>query len=268
MKKKLIILGCLVAAVAVVLIVANVITENNVEITINREVITIEAGETLSTDASYYINSTDKVLRNAKVDISGVKTNVVTKDDKGYIAEVTYKDKVFDVFVKVVDTTPPVISVENNTITIGVNTTFKLHELPIVIEDISPTQSMLSNGMEAMHYDKIGEYKDTITVIDDSGNSSSLDIKIIVADLNPPVISGIKSFTIYQGGSINPRAGVTATDIEDGDITSKIQISGYNVHQIGTQTITYTVSDDYGNVTTESAKLTVLKIPETSAAKR
>ncbi len=265
MKKKLIILGCLVAVVAVALIVANVIAENNVEITVNQQEITIEAGDTLSTDASYYINSTDKVLRNAKVDISGVKTDVVGEK---YIVEVTYKSRVFDIFVNVVDTTAPVISVENNTITIGVNTTFKLHELPIDIEDISPTQSMLSNGMEAMHYDKIGEYKDTITVVDKFGNSSSLDIKIIVADLNPPVISGIKSFTIYQGGSINPRAGVTATDIEDGDITSKIQISGYNVNQIGTQTITYTVSDDYGNVTTESTKLTVLKIPETSAGKR
>lgn len=265
MKKKLIILGCIIVAAVVVFFVAGIIADKNVEITVNRERITIEAGSELSTSPGYYINSTEKVLKNAKVDISGVNVNVVRD---GYIVEVTYKNRVFDIFVDVVDTTPPVISVENNTITIGVNTTFKLHELPIKIEDISPTQSMLKNNMEAMHYDTVGEYEDTVTVIDAKGNKSSLDIKIIVADLNPPVISGIHDFTIYQGGAVNPRAGVTATDIEDGDITDKIQISPYNVGQIGTQTITYTVSDDYGNVTTENAKLTVLKIPETTAARR
>lgn len=262
MKRKLIIFGVVVAIAVAAFIIIDAINEANVEIVQTRERITIEAGEQLSTSASAYINSTSKVLMNATVDVSGVKTDVVGKD---YILEVRYKNRIFDVFVDVVDTTAPVISVENNKITIPVNTTFKLHELPIKIEDISPTQAHLSNGTEAMHYDKLGTYKDTVTVIDRYENSSSLDIEIEVIDINPPVISGVRDYTVYQGTPVNARAGVKATDIEDGDLTDKMEVTGYNVNQLGKQYITYTVKDVYGNETKATATLTVLKIPETTA---
>lgn len=262
MKKKLIILGVIAVILTAAFLVWDYIADANVEITIIRERIQIEAGESLGTEAERYIQSTERVKKNAKVDISGVKTNEVGN----YVMEVTYKGRVFDIFVDVVDTTPPKISVENNALTIGVNTTFKLHELPIEIKDISRTSSTLENGKESMHYDQVGDYKDTITVTDEYGNSASLEISIKVADLNPPQISGVQPvFTVYEGTQIAPLSGVTATDIEDGDITDRIQISEYSVWRVGTQTIEYTVSDAYGNVTTAASRLNVLKIPETTA---
>ncbi len=262
MKKKLIIFGCIAVVAVLAIVIMNYFEDQNVEIKQVRTEIEMEAGSELDMDVYSYISSTDKVMKAAKIDASGVKTDTVGK----YIMTVSYKDRVFDVFVNVIDTTPPVIKVENNSLLIGVNTTFKLHELPIDIDDLSRTAATLSNGKEAMHYDVVGDYKDTITVTDEYGNSSSQEISIKVADLNPPVISGNRNFQVYEGTPINPMAGVTAKDIEDGDITSKIQVSEYNVRKIGTQTITYTVSDDYGNVTTVTSTLRVLKIPETSTA--
>lgn len=265
MKKKLIIFGVVAVVIIAAFLIMDAVSDANVEITQTRDRITIEAGEELSTSPSAYINSTSKVLSKATVDISGVKTDVVGQD---YILVVKYKNRFFDVLVDVEDTTAPVISVENNKLTIPVNTTFKLHELPIKIEDVSPTQSYLSNGTEAMHYDKLGTYKDTVTVIDRYENSSSLEIEIEVIDINPPVINGVKNYTVYQGTPVNARAGVTATDIEDGDLTAVMEVSGYNVNQLGTQYITYKVKDVYGNETTATATLTVLKIPETTAVRR
>ncbi len=41
-----------------------------------------------------------------------------------------------------------------------------------------------------------------------------------------PVISGTSDITIKVGDSFDPKAGITASDIEDEDLTSKITVSG------------------------------------------
>lgn len=265
MKKKLIIFAVIAAALIAIFVIVDTINESNVDIKVISERITVEAGTQLSTYASDYIHSTSKVMSNCTVDLSGVKTDVV---GTGYILEIRYKKRIFDIFVDVVDTTAPKISVENNKLTIPVNETLKMHELPVKIEDVSATEYTFSNGTEAIHFDKLGTYKDTITVTDHSKNTASLDIEIEVIDIHPPVINGVKNYTVYQGTPVDARAGVTATDIEDGDLTAQMEVSGYNVNQLGTQTITYKVKDVYGNETTATATLTVLKIPETTAARR
>lgn len=76
---------------------------------------------------------------------------------------------------------------------------------------------------------------------------------------NKPVINA-KNIEIYVGEKLNPLKGVTASDKEDGDLTSKIEIVKNNVdtYKVGKYSITYSVKDSDGNKTEKSVKVTVL----------
>ena len=57
--------------------------------------------------------------------------------------------------------------------------------------------------------------------------------------------------------------GVTAKDAEDGDITSKVKVSGkVNFNKAGKYTITYTVTDNDGNKTEETRTIAVVNMDD------
>lgn len=78
----------------------------------------------------------------------------------------------------------------------------------------------------------------------------------------PPVITiENENPTISQGEAWNPMEGVKANDPEEGDITSKVKYSGFELEDVnyqGEYTITYTVEDSEGLTDTKYRKLTVL----------
>ena len=73
-----------------------------------------------------------------------------------------------------------------------------------------------------------------------------------------PVIQATDK-TIEVGDEFNPRADVTATDEEDGDITDKIEIlkNDVNVNEPGIYDVTYKVTDSEGASYTTTIKVTV-----------
>lgn len=79
-------------------------------------------------------------------------------------------------------------------------------------------------------------------------------------DTEKPVITlkGNSEITLNQGDKYNDE-GASATDNVDGDITSKIKVSGkVDITKSGTYTITYTVTDKAGNRTEVTRKVTVV----------
>ncbi|MDU5262822.1 MAG: DUF5011 domain-containing protein, partial [Clostridium celatum] len=73
-----------------------------------------------------------------------------------------------------------------------------------------------------------------------------------------PVISGAEDTTIEFGSEFDKYAGVTATDTEDKDITSKIVVTGeVDVNVAGVYELKYSVTDLDGNTTTVIRKVTV-----------
>ena len=91
-------------------------------------------------------------------------------------------------------------------------------------------------------------------------NSSTTDSNTTSTDTTPPVISitGSASITITEGDTYND-AGATATDDVSGDLTSSIVTTNpVDTSTPGTYTVTYTVTDAAGNITSIGRIVTVL----------
>ena len=73
-----------------------------------------------------------------------------------------------------------------------------------------------------------------------------------------PVISGANNITINLGDKFNALSGVTATDKEDGDLTSAIKVEGtVDTSKAGEYTLTYSVKDSSGKETIVTRVVTV-----------
>ena len=106
------------------------------------------------------------------------------------------------------------------------------------------------------------------TVQDSSGNETKVERVIKYTDPTPPEITlnGDSEITI-QAGTAYDEPGYTAKDNVDGDITDKVQVEGtVNHNRAGTYTITYSVTDSYGNTTTvtRTVKVKAASQPDTN----
>ena len=104
-----------------------------------------------------------------------------------------------------------------------------------------------------------GTYTLTYTVVDSSGNIGEIKRTVQIADLKKPVISLNGDLKTYiKVGTTYTDPGFSASDNMDGDITSKVAVSGgVDTSKMGINTITYSVSDSYGNATTATRKIYV-----------
>lgn len=104
------------------------------------------------------------------------------------------------------------------------------------------------------------------TVKDSSGNETRVERVIKYTDPIAPEITltGDSEITL-QAGSSYKEPGYTAKDNVDGDITDKVQVEGsVNANRAGTYTITYSVTDSYGNTTkvTRTVKVKAASQPD------
>ncbi|MBO5478900.1 MAG: polysaccharide deacetylase family protein [Clostridia bacterium] len=103
------------------------------------------------------------------------------------------------------------------------------------------------------------EYNIIYTVEDNSGNKATKIRKVYIVDDVPPVITlnGNESMQILLNSTYKEK-GATAIDEKDGDLTSKIEITGsVNTSKEGTYAITYKVADNSNNETTKTRKVVV-----------
>lgn len=79
--------------------------------------------------------------------------------------------------------------------------------------------------------------------------------------VNKPVINGVKDITIVRGEPFRPLEGISAYDVEDGDLTEEIQYSGnVNPNIVGEYWDEFTVTDSDGNTTSARRKVTVILV--------
>ena len=250
--------------------------------------ITIELGNEDAIKVSDFMDLSKDELKSAKLNTKDVNFF----KEGNYKATISYKDKDYDIKVKVKDTVAPKITVSDN---IVVQTNNPLHMSDIITnvtelsgnidasfkdkpksestdstEKTDSTEStegsatgvIAVGGCNLKHNDEItytksGDYDNTITVTDDAGNSTDIDIKISVIDA--PVINGISDKTVTVGDTIDYLSGVSASDGKGTDITGSIEVdsSKVDINTPGTYQITYKVTDSYGFSTGANCNITV-----------
>lgn len=250
--------------------------------------ITIELGNEDALKISDFMDLDKNELKSAKLNTKDVNFF----KEGNYKATISYKDKDYDIKVKVKDTVAPKITVSDN---ITVQTNNPLHMSDIITnvtelsgnidasfkdkpksestdntESVSATENTESGsasviavgGCNLKHNDEItytksGDYDNTITVTDDAGNTSDINIKISVIDA--PSINGISDKTVTVGDTIDYLSGVSAVDGKGTDITGNIEVdsSKVDINTPGTYQIAYKVTDSYGFSTGANCNITV-----------
>jgi len=164
----------------------------------------------------------------------------------------------------IVDDKAPVITI------IGADTTIEVNSVYV-----DPGATALDNieGVIAVNTDngvdesQAGIYYVTYTAVDGSGNQAAVMLRKVTVseDLTAPTMTLNGGATILHSVLV-PYAdmGATATDMPSGsNLDAYIQVSGMvDINAIGDYTLTYTVTDGYGNMATENR---IVQVRDTTA---
>ncbi|MCD2208594.1 immunoglobulin-like domain-containing protein [Listeria booriae] len=103
-----------------------------------------------------------------------------------------------------------------------------------------------------------GTYHVTYEVSDKHGKTTSKTIEVLVVNDVPVIVAADKTVTI--GTMFDPFEGVTASDKQDGDITSLLQVTNNAVDTAvaGVYSVTYQVTDSHGAKVEKTIQITVL----------
>ena len=191
--------------------------------------------------------------RDVDVSESGnVDTNKIGEYTLEYITE--YKDKKLTAHrtVKVVDKTKPTIDCAEEKITVYRG---KKYIASYTAKD----------NYDGDITDKVkeewGENSLILSVSDSSGNNASVSVPVeYLDDTTPPEFYFLGDMNMYMKvGSVFDEPGYSATDNADGDITDKVTVDGsVDTSEAGVYTITYTVTDEAGNTSQETRRVTVV----------
>ena len=231
---------------------------------------TLTVGDTFDPKAD--VTATDEEDGNLTDKIEIKKNDVDTTKPGKY--EVTYKvtDSGGASYVKTIKVTvnpkmepinaAPIIKAEDKTLTVGDTFDPKADVTATDEEDGNLTDKIevLKNEVDTT---KPGKYEVTYKVTDSKGASRT---KTITVTVNPKmeVLNAIPTIkaedkTLTVGDTFDPKADVTAEDVEDGDLTDKIEVLKNEVDttKSGKYEVTYKVTDNQGASRTKTITVTV-----------
>lgn len=212
---------------------------------VNPQII-IEAGDNIP-EASEFAKSagtTSFVTDISLIDTTHVGTHPL---------KVSVDGKEYDVSLKIVDTTPPVVEFKN------LESFTLVNRKP---EDFVASASDLTNlyysFIEAPDINKVGEQKLKVSVKDAGGNEVLGDVTLTLKeDTDFPVITGVKDIIIAVGHNVQYKSGVTVTDECKEGLTLNVDNSKVNINQSGEYEVIYTAKDAAGHETTATCILSV-----------
>lgn len=152
---------------------------------------------------------------------------------------------------------PKIKGVENKTIVVNEKFSATLGVTATDNKDGDITEYLEIEG--TVDTQTVGSYDVTYIVEDSVGNQTEVNRTITVKkDTVKPTISGIENKTVKKNKIFYLKAGVTAKDNIDGNITKNIKVTGtVNEKKAGKYTLYYTVTDTSGNTTKKKRVITV-----------
>lgn len=122
--------------------------------------------------------------------------------------------------------------------------------------DITSSIQIVANNVNS---NEEGSYQVTYGVSDSNGAYVEKTIIITIVNDRPEIMASDQQISI--GGDFNPLVGVKATDKEDGDITSSVQVVSNDVDTTleGTYHVTYSVLDNYGKAASQVTIQVIVK---------
>ena len=212
-------------------------------------VVYLAIGDSYVDDGATANDNYDGVLTGAIVTSGTVTTSTVGTYTISYNVSDSNGNQAAQVTRTVLVGTPPSITLQGDNpteIEIGSNY-IELGAIASDPEDGDLTNSISISGV--VNTNVLGTYQIQYSVTDSEGNTTFLNRTVQVVDSTKPTILLIGDSTIsVEVGSSFIDPGATASDTNDGDITSSIIVSGaFDLNSTGTYALTYNVSDSAGN---------------------
>lgn len=236
---------------------------NITPLTIKRNTFIYEYGSEISTAPQDYINANETILSQVVLNFSQLK-NEVGK----YKVSATYLGVEYPFYIKIVDTTNPIVTLKAVTFNVNLNT--KIYAIDL-IEDVQDNSQYTAyfkseDGKKESYkiFDEKGSFVENIIVEDQSGNqSATLRVKIVAGQNgNSPTLTGIDNIEILKGSEFHPLEGVEATDGNGNDITKNIKIlkNNVNTEKVGEYEVIYSITNNKGHTLQRTRRVKVIKL--------
>ena len=144
---------------------------------------------------------------------------------------------------------------------VGLTVTVEAGMLPepeTLVDEIVDHSDVTVTYEEIPELTTLGLQEVKLLLTDAFGNHSNVTamIEVIPAE-NGPQFTGLEDLHIQVGGTISYKAGVSVTDLQDGDLTFSVEPGNVDTKKIGTYFAYYTATDSDGNTLTVPRKIVI-----------
>ena len=149
--------------------------------------------------------------------------------------------------------TTPILKIQTPVITINEGDEFILENY-VELTDVPDAEAKMSTDEFSL---EVGKHTITVTATNKFGNTATALLSVVV-NAKPKLFLSQDTLEIEKGSTFNPMAFASATDTEDGDLSSEIQVDNpVNTEESGSYDVVYTVEDSNGATTTATLVVTV-----------
>ncbi len=260
MKKKIVIS----AACAVVLAagIGGYAYASNNRFELLKDTVQLEYRGTLDTSASTYVNASEHVLEQTKIDLSKVDINTVGE----YPAVAEYKDKELKFSVIVKDTIAPSLEMKDELKGVA-GKQIAAADMIEKMEDAAGISKVAFKENQqgeyasdlseiSLLYDTPGTYGNVLTVEDANGNKTEKEFTVKVVEDYEAHVSGIADMVVEQNASVDWMQGISYDERIAG-VTA--DAAAVDLTAPGEYVLKYLITGDDGETTIEKAvKVTVV----------